>query len=377
MRVLELIDSLRPGGKERQFLELVKGLSGRSDVQCEVLLLSNEIHYQEIHEVPVRVQRLVRKGRRDPWMWARMYRFLRRLRPDVLHAWNSMCVLYALPAARILGIPVVNGFLRHVPPRLGLRDGLWWRARLSFPFSAAVVANTRAALEAYRAPADRSWCVYNGFDPARLEGLRPQAVVRRELGIRTRQVVGMVATFSHFKDYPTFLQAMQQVLRQRPDVTVLAVGDGPQRRRCREMVSPEFQDRILFPGTLARVEEVEQVCDVGVLCTNAAIFGEGLANALMEFMALGKPVVATNSGGTAELVVDGVTGFLVAPADPGAVARRVGHLLDHRDEADRMGRAGRRRIRQSFSQEQMVERFVTVYEQVLGRHPRARRGWRS
>jgi len=143
------------------------------------------------------------------------------------------------------------------------------------------------------------------------------------------------------------------------------------------MVSPEFQDRILFPGTLARVEEVEQVCDVGVLCTNAAIFGEGLANALMEFMALGKPVVATNSGGTAELVVDGVTGFLVAPADPGAVARRVGHLLDHRDEADRMGRAGRRRIRQSFSQEQMVERFVTVYEQVLGRHPRARRGWRS
>src|SRR5205085_2363134 len=105
-----------------------------------------------------------------------------------------------------------------------------------------------------------------------------------------------------------------------------------------------------IPGFLRRL-------DVAVLCSHA----EGMSNAVLEYMAAGRPVVATAVGGTVQLIKDGVHGLLVPPGDPRDLARAVGRLLREPDLAARLGAAARRRAQERFSREAMVRRFETFY----------------
>src|SRR5438876_8916005 len=103
---------------------------------------------------------------------------------------------------------------------------------------------------------------------------------------------------------------------------------------------------------------------VGVLST----FTEGISNSVMEYMALKKPVVATDGGGTRELVVEGETGFLVPPGKPEALAAKIEYLLDNPDDARRMGEAGAARLRCEFSIARMIEKTVNLYEAAMIAH---------
>src|SRR5262249_29496798 len=120
----------------------------------------------------------------------------------------------------------------------------------------------------------------------------------------------------------------------------------------------ENSPKMRFLGKQKAVEGIVDTFDIGVLST----FTEGISNSIMEYMALRKPVVATDGGGTKELVVDGETGFLVPPRDPYALAARVDYLLENPDIARRMGEAGESRLRRAFSMNVMIDRSVMLYE---------------
>ena len=92
---------------------------------------------------------------------------------------------------------------------------------------------------------------------------------------------------------------------------------------------------------------------------------EGCSNAIMEYMACGLPVICSEGGGNREVVEDGKTGFVIAPADPRALAQRIAYLGNHEAERRAMGAAGRRRIMETFSLEQMVDDYVRIYEEAL------------
>ena len=136
----------------------------------------------------------------------------------------------------------------------------------------------------------------------------------------------------------------------------LAVGDGETLDACR--AAAEDLGSMRFLGKRKDVEDLVAAFDVGVLCS----FVEGLSNSIMEYMALGKPVVATDGGGTRELVVDGDTGFLVPQADAPALAAAIEHLVDWPGVAHRMGTAGRIRLRQHFSVARMIDETIALYE---------------
>ena len=112
-----------------------------------------------------------------------------------------------------------------------------------------------------------------------------------------------------------------------------------------------------FLGARKDVEHVVSGFDIGVLCT----FVEGLSNSVMEYMALAKPVIATDGGGTRELVVDRKTGLLVRASDAAAVAAAVEDLMDHPEIAARMGQAGYERLRREFTLDRMVDDTIAVY----------------
>ncbi len=140
---------------------------------------------------------------------------------------------------------------------------------------------------------------------------------------------------------------------------VLCVGAGDDTL-YQKLVEPEFNERIKFLGRQGNVESIINICDIGVLAT----YTEGISNAIMEFMALGKPVIATDGGGSGELIKDGETGFLVKPKSPEELASKIEYLLDNEKLAASMGEKGRARIRKEFSMEKMINSFVGLYRTI-------------
>ena len=156
MRVLHIIESLRSGGKERQLVELLTGLAERSEIRSDIVVMSQDVHY-DVSAIPnVKLWPLLRRSQRDVGVWPRFGALLHKLKPDVVHSWGTMCSVYALPAVKLLGLPFVNGVVRDAPSGLTWADKDYRRARLTFPVSDMVVGNSEAGLLAYRAPSARS-----------------------------------------------------------------------------------------------------------------------------------------------------------------------------------------------------------------------------
>jgi len=365
MKVIQYIDSLGSGGKERQVMELLKGLSGFEDIDIELILMSEEIHYSYLENLKIKPHFLLRRSKKDPLIYPQLFSLCKKIKPDIIHSWESMCSVYAMPVAKLLGIKFVNGFLRNAPPNFSVLNKTWLRAKFTFPFSDAIVANSKAGLKAYRVKPHNSYFVHNGFDMSRLTNLCNSNEVRNRLGVKTDNVVGMVASFSDNKDYNTFLSAAQTILSRRNDVSFVMVGDGYNLKACKNKVLPEFKSPIKFLGRIKNIEEIVNIFSLGVLSSNALTHGEGISNSIMEYMALGKPVIATDCGGNDELIIDGETGYLVSQANAEELAMRIVQLLDDDKLASRFGEAGHRRIVNEFSLEKMTTQYVKLYREIL------------
>jgi len=361
LRVLHLVDSLRVGGKERQAVELLKGLSRFRSVKSIVVTMGSEQFYlADIERLGIPLCYLLRKVRWDPTVFLRLWRILRRFRPDVIHTNSEMATSYAWPLARLMGIKIINGTIRNAFCGNGLR---WWWHKLMLHLADARVANSKAGFisRGIRHDGPGNYVIYNGLDLDRFES-RPSRNGEK-LGFESngRKVVGMVAEFSDYKDFPTFIRAAQYVLARRQDVVFVAVGDGKNLDACKRMASVH-EKSILFLGKRKDVEALLQHIDIGVLCT----FTEGISNSVMEYMAARNPVIVTRGGGSSELVIDGEHGFLVPASDPTAVARRLEFLLDNPSDAERMAAAGRSRVQEMFSLTRLTESTLQMYRDVSG-----------
>jgi glycosyltransferase involved in cell wall biosynthesis len=361
MRVLHVIDSLVGGGKERQFVELLKGLTREPDIACHAVVMSDVIEYEEFYRLHVPVTVLPRRKRYDLSIISRLHAVMRTFRPDIVQSWNSMCSVCAAPLAKLRGAKFLDGFVRAAADNRDFRDPDYFRSRFTLPLTDLVVANSRAGLAAYAIPARKGMCIHNGFDPARIGQLAAPETVRQLLGITTPHVVGMVASFSRFKDYDTYFEAAQRIVAQRDDVTFVAIGAGPRFEEYKAKFPEEQFPRIRLPGRRADVESIVNILSIGVLTSNTDTHGEGISNAIMEYMALGKPVVATDCGGNGELILEGETGYLIANRDTDALCNRLGRLLDDAALARRFGEAGRRRIAETFGLERMTASYAALY----------------
>ena len=365
MRVVQYIDTLHAGGKERQLVELLKGLTATPGIDCELIVMSDDIHYDDLYKLDIPIHLLLRKTKKDPDIFVRLYRLLKEMQPDILHSWDSMCSVYALPVVKLLNIKLVNGFIRNAPSSLSCRNKKWLRSKITFPFSDAVVANSKAGLKTYNASGKKSYYIHNGFDFNRVTHLLTPEVVKTKHHITTDFVIGMVASFSDNKDFNIFIDAAELILNTRKDVTFLAIGDGKNREACMRRVPKSLEQFIKFPGRIKDVEALVQVLTIGVLTSNTKVHGEGISNSIMEYMALVKPVVATDCGGNRELIIDGKTGCLVPNGDASAVAEQIIFFLDNPEQAMKFGQAGQQRLKDMFSLDKLIQNHISLYNHLL------------
>jgi glycosyltransferase involved in cell wall biosynthesis len=271
----------------------------------------------------------------------------------------------AIVPAKRFGIKFLDGSVRNAIPNTRGFSKFRLLSRLSFVFADVIAANSLTGLHNQEYTRPKGVCIYNGFDFSRLSDLEAPENVREKFGITTGKVVGMVGSFLDAKDYKTFIAAAGRIAAKRDDVTFVAVGDGPDLAGYKENLDPALNGRFKFLGKQTDVESIVNIFDIGVLACNTKGHAEGLSNSIMEYMALGKPVVATDSGGNSELVLDNRTGFVVRAFDEDELAARLEFLLENEDKAAEMGRAGRKRIEEFFSLDRMVREYIKLYNDMV------------
>lgn len=361
MRILFFIDSFPAGGKERRLVELMKGLRKRPDIEFELVIMTRDVHYKEIYDLNINVHFVIRRTKKDISVFSQFYRLCKNFKPDIIHCWDSMTAVYLVPVTKLLRIKLVNGMVVDAPAKRSIRNKNWLRAKLTFPFSSIIIGNSNAGLAAYSAPKRKSVCIYNGFNFNRVNSIADRDFICKQLGINTRFVVGMVASFSEFKDYPTYYKAAELLLEKRDDITFLAIGDYTDSAQSRELINDKYADYFRLLGRRTDIESLISIMDVSVLST----FTEGISNSILEYMALKKPVVATDGGGTCEIVKDGETGFLVSSKKPKQFADKIEILLNNWELRSKMGHAGKKRVEYEFSINNMIDKYIYHYNKLI------------
>ena len=370
MKILHFISSVYgPGGTENRLVTLLKGLESVRHIRNELVVMSKDIHYDEVKDLNIKIHFLIRKIKKDPTIFFKFYQVCKEFRPDIIHTWSPMTSFYAMPVSKFLWIKFINGMITHAPSKLKVFRKFWFHSKLTFPFSDAILSNSYAGLKSFNVQNKKnSYCIHNGFDFSRLKNLKSKEKIREKFNMKDEKVVGMVANFTDNKDYKTYLLAAEKVLEKRNDITFVAVGDGKNIEEFKQYIRSKYKSKIKFLGKQMDVESIVNIFNVGVLLTNQKVHGEGISNSIMEYMALGKPVIATDGGGTKEIVVNNKTGFLIGDSQVDELVDRIEYLLENDEISKSMGKAGNEIIAAEFSLNRMIDNFVKLYESILSKN---------
>ncbi len=377
LRVLTLVDGIDTnGGGERLAQQIATNLdSSRFETTLCVSRWRHEEQHEaalaELRDAGVRFLGLKRGSRLQLGPWRELIAYMREWRADILHthkfgsnAWGALIA----PRARV---PV---FVAHEhtwsyegQPHRKLIDRRLI-ARRADAFVAVSREDRRRMIEVERIPAAKVRFIPNGIpDPPPPD---PSHDVRAELAIAPGQpVIGAVATLRPQKALDVLIRAIPRLREAIPSIRVLVVGGGdgptePEPRRLREVARDlGVEESLSFLGARTDVPDLLCAFDIAVLSSDY----EGSPLSIMEYMAAGKPVVATRVGGAPDLVEDGVTGLLVDPQDPDGLAAAIASLLGDPARAAAMGKAGRERQRREFSIEATTRRVEALYQELLAR----------
>jgi glycosyltransferase involved in cell wall biosynthesis len=361
LRVLQLIPTLDRSGAEKQMVVLARGLP-RDRFEVEVAALTRLGPLEaDLRAAGVPVTLVGKRLKADPIALARLARFLKAKRFDVLQTWIFAANVYGRLAARVAKTPVVVTNEMAVD----LWKGRAQRAidRRLASWTDRVVGNSKAVVDFYRRvgiPGGKLVCIPSGIEDA--SPTTDPAEVRRSLGVPIDApvaiFVGRLAAQKAVDDLITALDLLQHV---RPGLRTWIVGDGPLRPRLEEAARAfrlDLDGRVRFLGHRDDVPSLLAAADLLVLPS----LYEGLPNVVLEAMQRGKPVVATAAPGTTEVVADGETGLLVPLRRPTDLARAIRTVIDDPDLARRLGDAGRARVAAEFRAATMVEQFAELYE---------------
>lgn len=354
MKILFFIDSLRVGGKERRMVELLNSLSAYSDIDIRIVVMSKENHFKFLLNPNIKIIYLIRKKKYDSSIFYNFYKICKKYRPDIIHTWDRMTTIYAIPTTKSLNIKLLNGLITNAfQYKKFSRDFIF--NKFTFYFSDFILSNSLAGLAAHGAPRSKSTYIHNGFNFSRIVDLQKLEILKKRLNINTKFIVGMVATFSNKKDYNTYLTVAQSILDERQDVTFLSLGNGTDSKEAVSLISNHI-NYFRFLGKISDVESYVNIMDICVLCS----FTEGISNSILEYMALGKPVVATSGGGTQEIIMNGESGFLIKPQDSQALYEKINFLLENPQIGKLMGESGKNRIKNHFSINSMTESYIEI-----------------
>jgi len=374
IRVVHLITELDAGGAQTALLRLLEQCTRDQVDQVQprvvclyVVCLYNEdkIVAQQIRQLGIPVVGLrMHKGWRVDALW-RLYRLIRSQPIDILHCWMFHADIMGRLVGKIANVPVVIGSRRSIAIGGARREQLKrWTAMLDDHVIAVCEMARAAEITRTGAAPEKVTTIYNGIDsmPYNISLERAQQM-RQMLGIlEDALVVGTVGRLHPVKGYRYLLQAWPAIQQRVPRAKLLIIGDGELRADLEEQAHDlQIAEQLIFTGTRRDIPELLATMDLFILPS----LWEGMPNVILEAMAAGVPVLATEVGGTTEIIVDPAYGQLIPPKDPDALATAAIALLVDDKRRQQMARAGQQLVKEEFSIQRTASATLSLYEKLL------------
>ena len=363
-KIMQVIWGLGGGGKERRLIQLVNGLYEAGGYDQTLVSMSAKNDYKGKFEDHVDYI-VIDSGSK----WARckaLMKVIKEKKPDIVHLWDNTpaWVLFLPYLKRRYKFKYVAGFVTEAHPlkRFSSQSFTTW---LAFTCADAIVSNSKACLASKRANPKQSHVIYNGFDFARFDAPGfDRNEYRKSLGIdESHFVATMVARFTPNKDY-TMLVEFAEKLKDITNLVFLAIGKGETLEHTQQLCKEKGVENIKFLGFRSDVEKILMCSEVGLLFTNDKVHAEGISNSILESMAAGLPVIATNGGGTPEIIENGKSGFIVEPCDSEAAAKQLRELYTNDKLREEIGNNAKARIVEQFTLDSMTKKYIDFYNKL-------------
>jgi glycosyltransferase involved in cell wall biosynthesis len=391
IRVLRIIARLNVGGPAIHTILLTSALN---DDAYESVLLCGSVDEGEkdmsylAEEKGVKPLIIGGLGRKldlmdDIRAFRQIYRYIKDFKPDIVHTHTAKAGALGRAAAVMAGVPVrIHTFHGHI------FDGYFGRLKtwvfLSIERTLALFtryiivvseAQKRDISGKYKIAGEKKVrAISLGLELSKFAGGGCHSGIRERFGISAGAIVVSIAgRLVPIKNHKMFLDAAKRLVASAPglDVKFLVVGDGEQRPALERCSSESgLGDRVVFCGWQEDMCELYSGSDIIALTS----LNEGTPVAVIEAMASGKPVVATDVGGVRDVVEDGVTGYLVASGDASGFSQKLMELASDKDKRESFGRAGRASVMSRYSKERLVGDIKRLYSEALMDYNKAKKG---
>ena len=369
--VLQIGHGFIEGGSERQMIQMAKLLHESGDYQVHIASLSTGgVLRPEVERLQIPVIDFPLTSFYDANMVRQMRKFVsyvKQHRIKIVHSHDFYSNIFAMSGSTVAGI---RGRIASKRETTGTRTPAQTTVeRYAFRLAHAVIANAGAVREQLieqGVRSDKVVVIHNGIDVSRFHqnGTASEALQRLNLAsVQRRPLITMVANFEfRVKDQPMLLRAGQRIKTEVPEALFVFAGEGEFREETQQLAEQlGLTESCLFIGRCASVPDLLAASEICVLSSQA----EGFSNSILEYMAAGRAVVATNVGGASEVIVEGETGYLVDARDDQAMAQRIISLLRDPEKSHRMGMNGRRLVEQRFSTENRLATTSALYQRFL------------
>lgn len=363
IKLLLLIPTLDRSGAEKQFSLLASRLP-REKFDVRAVALTRGGPYESmLREVGIPLTILNKRFKFDPFAMLRLKKIIADWQPDILHSWLFAGNAYARLVAGKSSSPKVIVSERCVD---SWKSG-WqlWLDKKQIGRTTRLIGNSEGVADFYRQhgfPDEKISVIPNGVEIPEVDPIDREAILKEFDIPPGAQLIGYVGRLARQKRVRDIVWGMEIIRQLNENAYCLIVGDGPERERLQRFARKYGCDHLIrFAGERDDATRLIQAMDVFWLASEF----EGMSNSLMEAMAAGVPVVASDIPPNRELVVDGETGFFVKAGDGVGFAQFGDRILADPDLAQRLGAAGRKRMQENFSINKMVESHIALYRSVL------------
>lgn len=362
LNLMHIVFCLDVGGLEYLVLNLIKKLN-KAKYNVSICSLSAKGKLEEkFIKMGIKVYHIEKSRGIDYLLYFKLASLLRKNQIDIIHTHNPAPWFYGVVAGKLAGIKAAvhteHSYLFAEQKRLMLAE------RLLSKITETIVSDsdkvTDFLVKKLGIHEERITTIVNGIDIDKFKIVVDVMAKKTEFGIAEDSlVIGNVARLEPVKNHLYLLDVFSKVIRSFPKAVLVIVGGGSQFEILKlKAVELGIKNKVFFLGVRDDIPELLGLFDIFALTS----INEGISLSLLEAMAAGRPIVATNVGGNPDVVVDGKTGFLLPLKDSEKMAEKIVSLLSNKELSIRMGEAGLKRAEQLFSLDRMVKNYENIYD---------------